>query len=113
MTTVGMIRLACFCGADLFYVGRSPKGLPISEVIQQLKEHLGPGDYGFFSKDDGKYGLCPFCGLSYELPDPDIMEWLPFLDKDQFETTVDELRQTTKSNANGKTHQVQDRRYLL
>lgn len=113
MATIGLIRLACFCGADLFYVGSEAKNLEFSELIKQVKEQLEPGDYGFFSSADGKYGECPYCGLSYELPDPDVMDWLPFVDKERFTTSVEDIRKSNPPNTPKQRGQVSVRRYLL
>lgn len=113
MTTIGMIRLACFCGADLFYVGTEAKSIAFSELIQQIKKQLEPGDYGFFSSADGKYGECPYCGLSYELPDPELMDWLPFVDQERFVSSVNDIRGSATTSTNNQSRQVSVRRYLL
>ena len=113
MATIGMIRLACFCGADLFYVGTEAESIPFSDLIKQIKKQLEPGDYGFFSSADGKYGECPYCGLSYELPEPELMDWLPFVDRDRFVSSVDEIRNSATTSAKNQRQQVSVRRYLL
>lgn len=80
--SVGMIHLTCYCGADLFYIGNMPSGEPPTKLINQLITMLGPGPYGFFTSADGGHGDCPLCGLTFELPSPEILSWLPFMDKD-------------------------------
>jgi hypothetical protein len=113
MATIGMIRLACFCGADLFYVGTEAENIAFSELVEQIKKQLEPGDYGFFSSADGTYGECPYCGLSYELPDPETMDWLPFVDREYFASSVDDIRNSATTNSNTQRDQVSVRRYLL
>ncbi len=113
MATIGMIRLACFCGADLFYVGTEVNNKDFTALVEQIKKQLKPGDYGFFSRADGQYGECPYCGLSYELPDPELMDWLPFVDKDRFDSSVDDIRKSSNANTNTQRRQVSIRRYLL
>lgn len=93
MTSVGMIHLACYCGAELFYLGRKPKNLTHSDIIANLKEKLGPGDFGLLTPAEDLHGECPYCGLVYELPDPGLMEQLPFVDKGRFRSALSRFRQ--------------------
>jgi len=103
MTSVGMIHIACYCGAELFYLGNRAAGNPPTEVIQKLKTKLGSDTIGFFSSADGDYGDCPYCGLTYELPDPELLDWLPYLEKDQFTSQVNDIR---GSKTNGKAKKI-------
>ena len=75
MTSIGMIHMACYCGAALFYLGNTPDGGSPDKFIESFINKLGSGTFGFFTSADGKYGQCPHCGLDYELPDPEIMDW--------------------------------------
>jgi hypothetical protein len=101
MATVGMIQMACYCGAKLFYIGNTAKNQPPLDIIEKLKAKVNSGDIGFFSSADGSYGDCPFCGLTYELPDPELMDWLPYLDPDQFTSTINNI-QSSPSGNNGQ-----------
>jgi len=112
MTSIGMILLDCYCGADLYYVGDGDSGAPPVEVLQRFKSQLGQGDIGFFTSADGKYGECPFCGLVYELPDPELLEWLPFMDNNNFTSTLTEIQQSGLKELNRPSNQFIDSRYL-
>lgn len=101
MATVGMIQMACYCGAKLFYIGNTAKNQPPLDIIEKLKAKANSGDTGYFSSADGSYGDCPFCGLTYELPDPELMDWLPYLDADQFTSTINNI-QSSPSGNNGQ-----------
>jgi hypothetical protein len=101
MISVGLIHLSCYCGADLFYVGNTVDGLPPIEIVERFEAKLGEGNFGFFSSACGEYGECPHCGLLFELPDPDVIDWLPFTDKLTFNTKVQELRQSAFSLKSG------------
>lgn len=91
MTAVGMIHMGCFCGADLFYLGNTDDGQAPLEFIDSLKARLGPGHFGIFSSASGRYGECPFCGTLFELPDPELLDWLPFTDRHRFAAVLDEI----------------------
>ena len=94
MTSFGMIHLACYCGAQLIYLGEKPEHLAKSDVITKLRERLGPGDFGVLTPSEDHIGECPFCGLLYELPDPGLMKQLPYADRRQFRTALAKFRQT-------------------
>jgi hypothetical protein len=70
MASVGMIHLGCYCGADLFYLTESPRGLTRKQIVEVLHEKLGPGDFGVLTPAEDHQGECPYCGLMYELPEP-------------------------------------------
>ena len=91
MTAIGMIHMACYCGADLFYVGNAWDGKPPVDVINLFRAKLGHGEFGIFTSASGQYSQCPHCGLLYELPDPDLMDWLPFSDRETFSKTIAEM----------------------
>lgn len=91
MTAVGMIHMGCLCGADLFYLGNTADGRAPLEYIDLVKARLGPGDFGFFSSASGPYGECPYCGTLFELPDPELLNWLPFTDRHRFAAMLDEI----------------------
>lgn len=97
MVSVGLIHLSCYCGADLFYVGNKADGEPPIDILERLESQLGDGDFGFFCSADGDYGECPHCELLFELPDPEVLDWLPFTDKVTFDSQVEELRQSALS----------------
>lgn len=97
MVSVGLIHLSCYCGADLFYVGNKANDEPPFDILERLESQLGDGDFGFFSSANGEYGECPHCGLLFELPDPEVLDWLPFTDRVTFDSRVDELRQSAFS----------------
>ncbi len=94
MTPVGMILIDCYCGAELYYVGDNADGQSPERIIGQLKIQLGSENIGFFSSADGDYGECPYCGLSYELPNPEIMDWLPFMDSENFSSALTEMQRS-------------------
>ncbi|UCG24055.1 MAG: hypothetical protein JSW55_18300 [Chloroflexota bacterium] len=89
-----MIHLACYCGAQLIYLGEEPENLAETDVLAKLKERLGPGDFGILVPAEDGLGACPFCGLLYELPDPSLMEQLPYADRQQFRSALTRFRQT-------------------
>ena len=97
MASVGMIHLACYCGAELFYLGETLKDLTNSEVVDILKARLGPGDFGVLTPSEDLHGECPYCGLIYELPDPRLLKHLPYAEQSQFRSTITEFRQTLTS----------------
>ena len=97
MVSVGLIHLSCYCGADLFYVGNTADGAPPLEILDRLESQLGEGDFGFFSSANGTYGECPHCGLLFELPEPELLDWLPFTDKLTFNTKIEDLKQAAFS----------------
>jgi len=92
MGSIGLIHLSCYCGADLFYVGNSVDDVPPIDILERFEAQLGEGNFGFFCSANGKYGECPHCGLLFELPDPDVLDWLPFTDSLTFNSRVEELR---------------------
>ena len=94
MVSVGLIHMSCYCGADLFYVGNTVDGASPIDILERFEAHLGSGNFGFFSSANGDYGECPHCGLLFELPDPDMLDWLPFTDTRTFTENVAELRQS-------------------
>ena len=94
MTSVGMILMECYCGAELYFVGDNAAGQPPQKIIDKLKGQLGSENIGFFSSANGKYGECPYCGLVYELPDPEMMDWLPFMDVENFSSALTEMQRS-------------------
>lgn len=110
---VGMIHLACYCGADLFYLGNSKNGPPTAELLQNLSRRLGSGDYGFFSSADGRFGSCPHCGLLFELPDPELLSWLPFLDENSFEAMITKILHTGREKSPRQLGDASTRGYLI
>jgi hypothetical protein len=78
MASVGMIHLACYCGAELFYVGEALDTLAKHRIIESLHEQLGPGDFGILTPAEDLHGECPYCGLIYELPEPRLLKQLPY-----------------------------------
>ena len=106
MVSVGLIHLSCYCGADLFYVGNTVDGAPPIDMLERLESQLGEGNFGFFSSANGDYGECPYCGLLFELPDPELLNWLPFTDKATFASSIDEIRQSAYSLNRGRSKQA-------
>jgi hypothetical protein len=106
MVSVGLIHLSCYCGADLFYVGNTADGAPPIEVMERLESKLGEGNFGFFSSANGSYGECPHCGLLFELPEPELLDWLPFTDRVTFGTTIEEIRLSSYSRNASPTQRV-------
>jgi hypothetical protein len=94
MTSVGMILMDCYCGAELYYVGDNSEGRSPEKIIGQLKNQLGSANIGFFSSVNGEYGECPYCGLVYELPNSELMNWLPFMDTENFSSALTEMQRT-------------------
>ena len=78
MASVGMIHLACYCGAELFYLGEAPEKLTEHQIIELLHQRLGPGDFGILTPAEDLHGECPYCGLIYELPEPRFLKQLPY-----------------------------------
>ena len=110
MKSVGLIQMACYCGADLFYLGNGLRGQDSDKFLQKLKHHFGKSEVGIFTSSSGKYGECPFCGLLYELPDPELMEWLPFIDPKSFITALSDMKCAGLDNLNtlqGQSHSVE------
>lgn len=113
MVSVGLIHMSCYCGADLFYVGNTVDGAPPIDILERFEAQLGSGNFGFFSSANGDYGECPHCGLLFDLPDPDMLDWLPFTDTRTFNEKVAELRQSALSVNRGgsqQTYSAGDRR---
>ena len=111
--STGMIHIACYCGAALFCIGDTPSGQPIEDIIEQLKKKLGPGDIGFFTSANGQYGDCPYCGLTYELPEPEMLDWLPYMDSDRISSAIKEMR-SAKINRNiNQQDSISARRSIL
>lgn len=100
MTSIGLIHMLCECEAELFYLGNTPDGTLPSTYIDRFLSQLSPGKYGVFSSADGNIGECPHCGLLIELPDPDLVDWLPFADSVTVNTMIDLLLA-----AEGQEHQ--------
>ena len=96
MTSVGMIHLSCYCGAQLFYLGEESDNLAVENIIAKLRERLGPGDFGVLTPDEDQLGACPFCGLLYELPDSGLMKQLPCADRRKLRSALTRFRQTHK-----------------
>lgn len=99
MASVGMIHLACYCGAELIYLGETPKSLTDSEILNALRDKMGPGDFGILKPSEDLRGECPYCGLIYELPDPRLLKHLPYAEKSQFRSAVTRFRQKIGSNS--------------
>ena len=89
---VGMIEMACDCGAQLFYLGNAADGAPPLSMMKRFSQLLTNERVGFFTSADGIYADCPFCSCTYELPDPELMEWLPFMDPVAFQQTLGQLQ---------------------
>jgi len=93
MAAVGMVQMSCFCGLDIFYIGNSAEGdLPL-EAIELFRKRLGDRGYAIFTSEDGAQGICPKCQTVYDLPDPETMEWLPFLDDEKFAEALEQIKQ--------------------
>ena len=106
MVSLGLIHMSCYCGADLFYVGNTVDGAPPLDLLERFEAQLGTGEFGFFSSANGEFGECPHCGLLFELPDPTVLDWLPFTDQLTFTNKVAELRQSAFSLNQGGSHQT-------
>lgn len=98
MASVGMIHLACYCGAELFYLGEKPKGVTNGEILDILQERFGPGDVGVLTPAEDLHGECPYCGLIYELPDPRLLKQLPFVEQSQFRSALSQFQQRIPGN---------------
>jgi hypothetical protein len=92
MASVGMIHLACYCGAELFYLGEAPKSLTNRQIMELLHEKLGAGDFGILTPSDDLRGECPFCGLVYELPEPDLLKQLPYWEHGRVRSALSNYR---------------------
>lgn len=112
MKSIGMIHLACYCGAELIYVGNNSIGQPPLQLIQILKEKLSSTNVAFFSSADGLHADCPFCGLNYELPEPELLDRLPYLDQDQFSYELSEMKRTRNGQIGLHSDQTNARGYL-
>jgi len=112
MASVGMIHLACYCGAELFYLGEQPDNLSQREIIEILHEKLGPGDFGILSPAEDLHGECPYCGLIYELPDPHLLKHLPYAEHSRLQSTLTKFRQTRPSKSELGTELSAHGRYV-
>jgi hypothetical protein len=101
MTGVGLIHMACDCGADLFYVGDGTDGRSPTEAIDWFAGQMGARPYGIFTRANGAFGECPHCGLLFELPDPRLMGWLPRLDLCSFVAALSSIRAAAESSPGG------------
>jgi hypothetical protein len=113
MTSVGMIQMDCYCGAELFYIGDNSAGHSPTNLIEKLKIKFGSGNIGFFSSVDGKYGDCPYCGLTYELPEPELLGWLPYVDRDGFASMVAAIQSSATGTNSQQLSPPLAHRYLL
>lgn len=98
MSAVGMIHLACYCGAELFILGESPGNLSNHDIVEILHEKLGPGDFGILRPADDLRGECPFCGLIYELPEPRLLQNLPYAEHGRVRSALSNYRQSHAHN---------------
>lgn len=99
MASVGMIHLACYCGAELFYLGERPANLTNPEIVEILHQRLGPGDFGVLTAAEDLHGECPYCGLIYELPEPRLLKRLPYSQQGRIESTLSSFRKAIAGNA--------------
>ncbi len=113
MASMGIIHMACYCGAELFYVGNTEAEVPQEDVIEQLRSKVGADDIGIFSSADGEYGECPYCGLSYELPDPELLDWLPYLDRDRFSSLLEDIKKSASKTSTKPHSSTPAHRYML
>lgn len=93
MASVGMIHLACYCGAELFYLGEKPGDVTNGDILDILEERFGPGDVGVLTPAEDLHGECPYCGLIYELPDPHLLNQLPYVERSRFRSALSQFRQ--------------------
>jgi hypothetical protein len=93
MASVGMIHLACYCGAELFYLGEAPENLTNQQIIELLHEKLGPGNFGILTPAEDLHGECPYCGLVYELPEPHMLKHLPYGEHGRVRSALSNYRQ--------------------
>jgi len=98
MKTVGLIHIKCDCEAELFYLGNTPEGTLRNPYVDRFLSQLRPGRYGVFSSADGEVGECPHCGLLIELPDPELVDWLPYTDPGTFGSVVEMLQVAESQN---------------
>ncbi len=94
MASVGMIHLACYCGAELFYLGETPDNLTNHQIIEILHERLGPGDFGILTPAEDLRGECPYCGLIYELPEPRLLQQLPYGEHNRVRSALSSYQET-------------------
>ncbi len=92
MTSVGLIHIRCICEAELLYLGNTPDGTLPTGYVDRCLSQLRPGRYGVFSSADGEVGECPHCGIQVELPDPRLIDWLPFADPATVSTIINILQ---------------------
>ena len=112
MASVGMIHLACYCGAELFYLGEAPERLTNHQLIELLHEKLGPGDFGILTPGEDLHGECPYCGLIYELPDPGLLKQLPYGEHSRVRSALSSYRQARTGNSEMGTDLNAHGRYL-
>jgi hypothetical protein len=112
MSSVGMIHLACYCGAELFYLGESPENLTDRQIIELLHERLGPGDFGILSPSEDLHDECPYCGLIYELPEPHLLKQLPYAEHRLVRSTLSSYRQSSSGQGDFGADASAHGRYL-
>jgi hypothetical protein len=98
MASVGMIHLACYCGAELFYLGERPANLTNREIVEILHRKLGPGDFGILTPSKDLHAECPYCGLIFELPEPSLLKQLPYSEAGRIQSTLSNFRQARAGN---------------
>jgi hypothetical protein len=79
-----MLELGCDCGARLFVFGDDDQGAPPWGMMDQFRDRLDGETVVFFSSADGEYGHCVHCDTTIELPPPEVMQWLPYMDQESF-----------------------------
>lgn len=112
MSSVGMIHLSCYCGAQLFYLGERPDNLANHQIIEILHEKLGPGDFGILIPGKDLHGECPFCGLVYELPEPHLLKQLPYAEHNRVHSTLSSYHQARARNGEVGAELNRQGRYL-
>jgi hypothetical protein len=87
--------MSCYCGADLIYIGNTIDGESPIDIMERFESQLNSGNFGFFSSANGEFGECPHCGILFELPDPELLDWLPFTDAKTFSAKISEMRRSS------------------
>ncbi|MGH2537591.1 MAG: hypothetical protein ACRDHL_09380 [Candidatus Promineifilaceae bacterium] len=100
MSSAGVINLLCECGTTLWCLGDTPDGQRPVAHVERLKREMSSGRHAYFICSDGPLAECPNCGALIELPDPQLMNWLPFVHPARFRQVLADLESRIPADVN-------------